>query len=75
MIATISPVPSAFRHTRNTLHYAGTASTIKTAPPRPATNDLELRNSELEQASAALVLHYHAIMVAHYDYHTMTAIL
>ena len=33
MIATISPCPTALRHTRNTLHYAGTASSIKMAAP------------------------------------------
>ena len=34
MIATISPAGSALRHTRNTLHYAGTASSISLAAPK-----------------------------------------
>lgn len=47
MIATISPTASALRHTRNTLHYAGTASTITLAAPKAAEDDVELRNAEL----------------------------
>ena len=43
MIATISPAASALRHTRNTLHYAGTASAIQLAAPRPPSDDLASR--------------------------------
>ena len=49
MIATISPGALALRHTRNTLHYAGTASTICLAAPKAAAPDLELQNVELQK--------------------------
>ena len=42
MIATISPTASAIKHTRNTLHYAGTASTITLAPPKTIEDDAEV---------------------------------
>ena len=43
MIATISPTAAAIKHTRNTLHYAGTASTITLAPPKTVEDDAEVR--------------------------------
>ena len=43
MIATISPTASVIKHTRNTLHYAGTASTITLAPPKTVEDDAEVR--------------------------------
>ena len=49
MIATISPAASALKHTRSTLHYATTATSIALAPPKKGSDDLEQRNSELEQ--------------------------
>ena len=55
MIATISPAASALKHTRNTLHYAGTASSISLAPPKAAADDLELRNAELEKRNKELL--------------------
>ena len=58
MIATISPVASAARHTRNTLHYAGQASTIKLAAPKPAddgTGSLGQRNRSLQQRNKELL--------------------
>ena len=58
MIATISPVAAAARHTRNTLHYAGQASTSKLAAPKPAddgTGSLNLRNRSLQQRNHELL--------------------
>ena len=58
MIATISPLASAARHTRNTLHYAGQASTIKLAAPKPAddgTGSLGQRNRSLQQRNKELL--------------------
>ena len=55
MIATISPLFAALRHTRNTLHYAGTASSIQIAAPRPPADDVAMRNTELERANKQLL--------------------
>ena len=55
MIATISPSAANLRHTRNTLHYAGTASSISLAAPKAAVDDLELRNAELEKRNKKLL--------------------
>ena len=55
MIATISPASAALKHTRSTLHYAGTASSICLAPPKAGNDDLELRNAELEKRNKELL--------------------
>ena len=55
MIATISPLAAAARHTRNTLHYAGTASAIQLSAPKPAEDDFQLRNLELQKRNRALL--------------------
>ena len=55
MIATISPAASNLRHTRNTLHYAGQASSICLAAPKAAATDLELRHVELEKKNKELL--------------------
>ncbi len=56
MVATISPLASSLKHTRNTLHYAGTASTIQMAKPKAAIDvDLELRNAELKASNKLLL--------------------
>jgi hypothetical protein len=47
MIATISPTAAAIKHTRNTLHYAGTASTITLAPPKTVEDDAEVPGNDL----------------------------
>ena len=52
---TISPAASALKHTRSTLHYAGTASSIRLAPPKAETDGLEERNAELEKRNAELL--------------------
>jgi hypothetical protein len=56
MIATISPTAAAIKHTRNTLHYAGTASTITLAPPKTVEDDAEVRNAELHKENKKLLL-------------------
>lgn len=47
MIATISPAAAALKHTRSTLHYAGTASSISLAPPKAESEGIEMRNAEV----------------------------